>query len=117
MRAIIEGVEGGSLDIFKGSNVVLDAVLLSDDGTQIDITGGTLQLLAYDTEDRRNAAIDDHAGAIATATAGYATFTYVPADLNWGPGTNGAPYWGYVKFTTSGGVESVANVPVKINIK
>ena len=117
MIALINGIEGNVLDIYKGSNVSLECVLLDDTGAQIDLTGGAVTLQVFDTEDRRNAIIDDAAGTLTDDAAGHVTFAFVPADLSWGPGTNGAPYFGYAKYVASGGGEQVARIPVKINIK
>jgi len=117
MIALIEGVEGGTLDVFKASSLTLKAVLLDDTGAQIDLTDGTVDLLIYTYEDRREAVTDTVSGTLTDAPAGYASFAFVPADLNYGPQTNNAPYWAYVKYTATGGTEYLSRTPSKINIK
>src|SRR5690348_231590 len=102
MIALLNGVVGGSIDLFKGSNESIKIVLLTDAGAQIDLTAdiggtGSVVLEIYDTEDRRNAAIDTVVCTTGDLTAGYMTAAFVPADLNYGPQTNNAPYWAYVR--------------------
>lgn len=117
MIALIDGVEGNVLDIFKASNRTLNIICLDDNGAQLALTGGTVDLLIYTYEDRREAVTDTVSCALTDAAAGHASAVFVPADLNYGPQLNNAPYWAYVKFTESGGTEHLSRTPSKINIK
>ena len=104
MIAIINGEEGSSLQLFKGATTMARLLLLSDGnagptgqvtpvGTPLDVTGDTVTLEVYDTQDRRNAVVASIAATIVTATAGYLTISISSAQASFGPGT----YYGYVK--------------------
>ncbi len=118
MRAIIEGVEGPRLAMFKGGTRSLVIHLINDDGSPFDVTGGTVDFIIYDTKDRRNAAVKTKSCTLTTAAAGYVTAAFLATDMDFGPGA-GTPYYGYVKYTgpSTGFLEYVGNVPAEIYIK
>jgi hypothetical protein len=118
MRAIINGVEGGKIGAYKGAALVLLVQLLNDDGTVFVCTGDTVVGLIYDTQDRRNAAIDSQAATITDGAAGFVTLTYAATDMTFGPSTNNVPYWLFIKFTDSTNApETLALVPTQLLIK
>jgi len=110
MIALINGIEGGALKLFKGAATLLRLVVLSDGdngpsgqvpatGTPLDVTGDTVSLLIYDTADRRNAALATVAGTIVTAAAGYLTISVLNATIAIGPGT----FFGFISRSENTG--------------
>ncbi len=117
MRAIINGKEGVKIGAYKGAALTLKVHLINDDGSPLDLTGGTVAAIIYDTKDRRNALIDSQAGVLTTPTAGFVTVSYLAADMTFGPSTNNVPYWIYIKYTETGGLEYVGLIPAQLTIK
>lgn len=118
MRAIINGIEGGKLGLFKGGDASLKCHLINDDGSPLDTTGaGSITFSFFDTKDRRNAATFSKAGTNATPLAGYSVLTLLAAEMTFGPGTNGVPYYLFVKLVDTDAAESVGLVPVEVYIK
>ncbi len=116
MRAIIEGVEGGKLGLFKGGDRTLKCHLVGDDGSIIDLTGATVNFSFYDEKDRRNAASKTQAGVLTTPAAGYCTLVLLAAGMTFGPSTNDVPYYLFVEVTDTG-VDSVSSIPTIVTIK
>jgi hypothetical protein len=115
MKAIINGVEGGEIRLFKsGDEPALNVILLSDAGAQLDITADTITLEVYTKKDRSVAASLSAAGVLAGATAGYATVTLTSAQLNFGPGT----YYGFIKRVENvGSTVEFSNIPATLIIQ
>ena len=95
MRALINGVEGGSRTIFKGQDLVLLVQVLNDDGSLITVTGDSVSLMLFDRIDRANAAILTITAAITTAAAGFTTATVT--DTQTGTLAAGATYYAFVR--------------------
>ena len=104
MIALINGVEGGSVNLFKGATALLLVTLLGDgndgpapvqDGTPLDLTGDTVSLEIYDTPSRKNAATKSIAAVLGTVpkVQGHASVPVAVADIDFGPGT----YYAFVK--------------------
>ncbi len=117
MRAIIEGVEGGKLGLFKGGDRTLKCLLTNDDGSVIDLTDGSVSFDFYDTLDRRNAAVKTQAGVLTTPLGGYTTLVLLAAGMTFGPSTNDVPYYLYAKFTSAAAAEQVSAKPTQVIIK
>lgn len=101
MRAIINGHHNTPVAWAKGSNNSANVLLMNDDSSELDITGGTVDLVVYDRVDRSNAATATHAGdTLTTPTAGFATVAIDDSELTYGPGE----YFVFAKYTTSGGL-------------
>jgi hypothetical protein len=99
MRAFINGSTNAPISLAKGSNNSLNVLVCNDNGSVLDITGGTIDLVVYDRSDRANAARATHAGdTLTTPTAGFATVAVDDSELTYGPGE----YYVFVKHTTSG---------------
>lgn len=102
MRALIDGVDGGSIELFKAEDVTKQLVVLNSDGSVKDCLLGTVQMLVYDTPDRRNT-VTKTISAVGVSTGvseaiGAFTLPLTPTILNFGPGR----YWGFVRYTNSG---------------
>ena len=80
MRAIINGVEGGNLELFRGSDQTWVLLLTNDDGSVLDITGDTVTLSFYDFADKRNAALFTVTATLPTAAAGLASVAITDAN-------------------------------------
>ena len=105
MRAIINGVTGVPLQWAKGSNVSIKVLLINDDASILDLTGGAVNVLVYDRSDRANAAFATHVNETLTApTAGLATVAIDDSELTYGPGD----YYAFVRFVAVGGAVSFA---------
>lgn len=118
MRAIVNGVEGGRIGLYKGGAATLKIRLLGDDGTTVDITDAvTLEAIVYDTKDRRNAAIFSKALTPGTLTAGVATLALLASEMTWGPSTNNVPYYLYIHFKDVSNVDAFGLTPVEVIIK
>jgi hypothetical protein len=99
MRAIINGSPNAPVAWAKGSNNSALVLLMNDNGSVLDITGGSVDLVVYDRSDRANAAIATHAGdTLTTPTAGFATVAVDDSELTYGPGE----YYVFARHTTSG---------------
>ena len=86
MIAILNGVEGGTLDVFKGADALIQLTALSDGtagptgqvariGTPLDVTGDTVSLEIYDAVTRVNTVSLSVAAALVTVAAGQGTFS------------------------------------------
>lgn len=96
MKAIFNGQVGGSIQLQKGCNYSgIPVTILTDAGAIQALSTGTVDLVIYDTSDRRNAAIKTISVAVTTAADGKCTLALLPANLDFGPGT----YYGYLRFT------------------
>jgi hypothetical protein len=115
MKAIINGVEGPEVRLFKGGDEpALNVVLLSDAGAQLDLTADTLTLEFYTKKDRSVTSSLSAAGVIAIATAGSLTVTLTSAQLNFGPGT----YYGFMKRVENvGSTVEFSNIPATLIIQ
>jgi hypothetical protein len=98
MRALFNGVEGGTLTQRKGTDGVYRLVLTTDAGGVQALSTGTVDVLVYDTADRRNAALKTISATVTTAANGFCTLTISAATLNIGPGI----YYAFARFTLSG---------------
>lgn len=75
MLAFIAGSRN-TVNIVKGSDVVaLPLILCNDDGSVLDLSTGTVDVLVYDRSDRANAATATHAATVVTAAQGICTLT------------------------------------------
>ena len=109
MRAILNGIPGAPLNWAKGSNVSVKALLMNDDASVLDITGGAVNLLVYDRSDRANAAIATHTNeTLTTPTAGLATVDIDDSELTYGPGD----YFAFIRYVASGGAVSFSEPTV-----
>lgn len=119
MIALINGEEGGNLALFKAGDESLNIVLLADDGSiPSAFTGDTITARFYDTADRRNAAVKSKAATLTTATAGFSILTLLTADMTFGPGTNGAPYYLFIeRDENTGTTVEISRKPTKVYIK
>ncbi len=117
MRAIIEGVEGGKLGLFKGGDRTLKIHLIEDQGEVIDLTDGAVSFDFYDTKDRRNAPVKTQAGVLTDPLAGYVTLVLLAAGMTFGPSVNDVPYYLFAKITAAGGDETVSAIPTEVTIK
>jgi hypothetical protein len=96
MKALFNGQVGGSIQFQKGANYSgIPITILTDAGAIQALSTGTVDLVVYDTSDRRNAALKTVSVTVTTATDGKCTLALVPANLDFGPGT----YFGFVRFT------------------
>lgn len=87
MLTLINGSKG-AVRLAKGSNNSLRVILANDDGSSINLTGDSVDLIVYDRTDRYNAAIATHSGDTLTVpTAGFATVAIDDSELTYGPGT------------------------------
>jgi hypothetical protein len=99
IKAFVNGVEGGSLNLQKAGDATVNLILLDRNNAPQDITGDTVTAEFYDTSDRRNTPVRSKTGALTTAAAGYSILTLLPADLDFGPGR----FFLFIKYTASGG--------------
>jgi hypothetical protein len=114
MIAYVRGEENSTIDLFKAGDDVVKAVIVSDAAVPLDITGDTLTLEVYDTEDRKNAVIASLAGTIAVATGGEITFTLADTQITFGPGK----YYGFVKRSENvGSTIEFSRKPTILNIR
>jgi hypothetical protein len=98
MISILNGTEEGDHYFYRGGEELLKVVLMDDTGVLMPITADVIKLKLYDTEDRRNAPVfTSSAMAITGATAGYATYTLTPTEMNFAANTNGTPYYGFIE--------------------
>lgn len=95
MIALINGSRG-LVSIPKGSDAALKIIVANDDGSSIDLTGDTVDLVVYDRSDRLNAAIATHSSdALTVPLAGYATLTMANTETSYGPGD----FFAFVRWT------------------
>lgn len=100
MRAILNGAPNVPLNWAKGSNVSVKALLMNDDASLIDITGGAVNLLVYDRSDRANAALATHTNeTLTTPAVGLATIAIDDSELTYGPGD----YFAFIRYVETGG--------------
>lgn len=86
MKALLNG-DTKPVYLAKGSDETVRVTLFNDDGSVLDVTGGTLDLVVYDRTDRANAALATHGGeTLVTPTGGYATVAIPDTELTYGPG-------------------------------
>lgn len=126
MIALINGTEGGSLDLFKGADALLPVTLLADGmtgptgqvsriGTPLDLTGDTVTLEVYDSVTRKNVATVSLPFTIVTPLAGQGTIAVSLANSNLlSPGI----YYGYVKRSENTGTTiEFSRQFITINVK
>jgi|SRR6267154_2691151 len=114
MRALFAGEEGGNKTILRGGDYSMEVKLLNDVGTEIDITGDTLDVILYDTTDRRNAAVASFLALThlvepagnATLPIGHVASAALPA---------GKTLYGFIKRTHSAKI-SFCNTPTIFQI-
>lgn len=111
MRALINGVEGGTNIVFKGADDSLKGMVIQDDGSPIDITANTMSLEIHSSKVRATP-VATFSGVIATATAGYFTIALAAGSMTFGPGI----YYGYVK-RVAGGSTSYGDTPSTITVQ
>lgn len=100
MRAIING-SYSNVVWAKGSNQTANILLMNDNASVLDLTGGSVDLVVYDRADRANTAIATHVtDTLTTPAAGLATLAIDDTELTYGPGE----YYIFVRHTTSGGL-------------
>lgn len=87
MRALFDGVEGGSLTRFKGADSSLNLMLINDDGSSLDITGDEISIAIYSTDIRNASPVATFEAEIQEAKAGFCTVALAAADMTFGPGT------------------------------
>jgi hypothetical protein len=113
MHAMINGSPNAVVEWAKGSNNTAYVLVMNENASVLDITGGTIDLVVYDRSDRANAAIATHAGdTLTTPTAGFATVAIDDSELTYGPGD----YYVFVKHTTSGALVYFSD-PYVLSIK
>ena len=116
MRAFINGVEGGAIDLQKGADVVYNIRVTNDDGSLIDVTADTdAQLILYDTADRKNTAILSIVGAVVAAAQG--TLTATLTDAQTAALTSGATYYAFVRRDAGSTTYSFGNKHTAITMK
>ena len=99
MKAIINGITSGPLQLAKGGNESLNVLVFEDNGDAINITGGSIDVVVYDRSDRANAAKATHSGdTLTTPLAGFATVAIDDSELTYGPGE----YYAFIRYTSSG---------------
>lgn len=116
MRFLLDGVEGGQIDIFKGTDKVMKVRLIGDDGAPIDCSSGTFTIEVYDTEDRRNAVSVSLAVVMDgdLDVDGYGLCTLAEATIS---GLSaGGRYYGFAKSIIST-VTTFGNKPSYLNVK
>lgn len=112
MLALINGSQG-LVTLLKATNQVLKVVVANDDGSAIDVTGDSVDLIVYDRSDRATAAIATHVGdALTTPTAGLATVTITAAELTYGPGD----YFVFVRWNDAGNSKTYLSSPFALSI-
>jgi hypothetical protein len=100
MRAILNGAPGVPINWAKGSNNSVKALLMNDDSSVLNLTGGAVNLLVYDRSDRANAPLATHVNeTLTTPTAGLATVAIDDSELTYGPGE----YYLFVRYVATGG--------------
>ena len=103
MRAFINGLRcnGDSLTLYKAGDQVLQAILMNDDGSVLNLTGGSFAFLVYSDPTRATLSAT-HNGVLVTATGGRGTITLTNAAMNYGTGT----FYGFMKYTDAGSLIS-----------
>lgn len=96
MIALINGVEGSTLGLFKGGDTTVRAVLLNDDGGDFNITGLTTALKIYNNIDRATL-LKNIAGVLTTPLGGLTTFTVTSASMDFAGSTDGTPYYAFIE--------------------
>jgi len=114
MRALINGVEGGTVVLFKTADAVLPAInLIPDNGGVLVLTGGTATLEIFSAKTRTGTVALSAAAALTVAAAGHITVTLTDTQMTFGPGT----YYAWVKFVDSGSLISYSLVPFTLEIR
>lgn len=104
MLAILNGVRGGTLKLLRGTDAVINGVLMNDDGSELDITGMTITIELYAKKDRSDTPTS-LAGALSAQPAA-GTFTVTIGDSTLPVATfSAADYYAWVKRDDSGDIE------------
>ncbi len=100
MRALINGVEGGALELFKGADQTWVVLLTNDDGSVLSVATDTITLSFYDYNDKRNAALFTVTCSLTTAAAGLCSAAI--SDTNAGLMVAGYTYYAHVLRNAAG---------------
>jgi hypothetical protein len=111
MIAVINGAIGSTIEIFKGTDGILQFALQSNGsqgpvgqvsrkGTPLDVTGDTITFDLFDDIRRKNVASVSLTGTIVTALAGLGTFAHSAAQT---AALTGSTYYAFVKRTENTG--------------
>lgn len=98
MRAFLNGVEGGLIQLAKDSDNVINGIILEDAGGQHDLSTASVDLVLQIKPDRSDGianAVLVAAAAIVAAADGTFTVTIADTALTFGPGR----YYGFVRRT------------------
>jgi len=113
MLALING-ERGLVSLAKAATESLKVLVANDDGSALDITGGTIDVVVYDRSDRLNAAIAMHSGdTLTTPAAGLATVALPLGELTYGPGD----YYAVIRYINSGATITWFSSPFSLSIR
>jgi hypothetical protein len=112
MRALINGVEGGTLNLTRGQDATWYLDILTDLGDLVVLTGETVTLEFYNAANRANAATLSQAVVLTTPTLGFATVTIT--DANSALLAYGTNYWVFVKRVDAGALISYAPIPTLV---
>lgn len=99
MRATINGVEGGVLEILRGIDTTPIAIVYNDDGSPINLAAGdTVELVVYDYPDRSGTVRLDTTSFTRDSATVYGK---VSMPLSESDTTNVTPgsYYGYIRLT------------------
>lgn len=97
MRGLVNGNEGGALTIYQATDFVLQVILYNDDGSVLDLTGGTFSFEVY-AATTRTSVQHSWPGVLVTAAGGRGTVTVTPTLSDQ---TAGTTYYGYLKHTSA----------------
>lgn len=100
MRALINGVEGGALELFRGADKTWVVLLTNDDGSVLNVTGDTITMSVYDYNDKRNAALFTVTCSLTTAASGLCSA--VITDTNSALMTAGYTYYAHALRNAGG---------------
>lgn len=112
MRALINGVEGGTLDLVRGTDATWYLSIIGDKGEIVNLTGETVTVEFYNRADRANAATLSQAATLTTAASGHCTLTIT--DANSALLAYGTNYWAFAKRVDAGALISYAPIPTLV---
>jgi hypothetical protein len=112
MRVLVNGVEEGELVVFKGADTDgIKLTFLEDDGTPIDITGGTVSLEVHSGK-IRGTPVTTLTGSLSVPIGGHGTLDIPLASATFGPGT----FYAFGKLV-DGGDTRYGALPTKLTVK
>lgn len=111
MRALVAGLEGGELILFKAADTDdIRLTFMEDDGTPVNLT--TSIHLEVHSSKIRGTPVTTLNGVIDNATGGIGHLDVAAAAANFGPGT----YYGFGRAVIGADVR-YGDLPVKITVK